>query len=325
MKIVYLGSGRFGIDCLNALARSQHNLQLVVTQPPQPAGRGRKPRPMPVAEWATRHSIPLIETDNVNSVQTIDKIAGCGPDLFVAIAFGRKIGNRLINIPSKDTINVHASLLPRYRGAAPVNWAIVNGERQSGVTIFSIVEEIDAGPILAQAKTEIQPNETAGRLHDRLAELAAPLLLETIDKIADGSATHTEQDHSRATLAPRLKKNDALLDFDEPADLLERKIRGFWPWPGASAVYLSANTGKSIRVAIAMAQAVDITNPQDLPSGTVDENLNIICGRGALKIIEIKPAAGRLMQFKDFVNGRQARPGDRFAKTQSKDSGFHTR
>jgi len=314
MKIVYLGSGQFGIECLNALNSSIYNLQFIVTQPPNPAGRGRKPNPTPAARWANANSIPFVETDNANTPEMIEKVADYKPDLIVVIAFGQKVGNDLINLPPKSAVNVHASLLPKYRGAAPINWAIINGETETGISIITLAEKMDAGCILGQSKTDIAPDETAGRLHDRLAQIAAPLLLKTIDQIADGSVVYTEQDHSRATLAPKLKKSDGFIDFNEPAVFLERKIRGLWPWPGASANYLSKKTGKSVRVSIAMSQVVETSDTSGLSTGTLDENLNVICGKDALKIAQIKPAGSPLMDFKDFTNGRQTRPADLFIK-----------
>ena len=318
MKIIYLGSGEFGIECLNALERSGHSLQFIVTQPPHPAGRGRKPNPTPAAHWATTHSIPFVETDNVNTPRMIEKIADYKPDLIVVIAFGQKIGNELIDLPSKGAINVHASLLPKYRGAAPINWAIINGETKTGISIITLAEKMDAGSILAQSQTDIVPDETAGQLHDKLAQMAAPLLLKTIEQIADGSIIYTEQDHSKATVAPKLKKSDGFIDFNESADALARKIRGFWPWPGASATYLSKKTNKSIRITIAMAEVGEVREPPlhapTLPPGILDENLNVICGTDALKIKKIKPAGSPLMDFKDFTNGRQTQPGDLFIK-----------
>jgi methionyl-tRNA formyltransferase len=315
MRIIYLGSGEFGIECLNALGRSSYGLRFIVTQPPHPAGRGRKPSPTPVARWANTHSIPFIETNNVNTADIIEKIAGYEPDLIVVIAIGQKIGNELINLPPKGAINVHASLLPKYRGAAPINWAIINGETETGISIITLAEKMDAGQILSQSTTDIGADETAGRLHDRLAKIAAPLLLKTIGQIADGSIVYAEQDHSRATLAPKLKKSDGFLDFAESAEVLARKIRGFWPWPGASATYFSKRTSKSTRVTIAMAEDVRaVREPPLLPPGTLDKNLNVICGTNALQIVKIKPAGSALMDFKDFVNGRQTQPGDSFVK-----------
>ncbi len=319
MKIVYLGSGEFGIDCLNALAESNHTLQLIVTQPPQPAGRGRTPRQTPVARWASssRHMVPCIKAEDVNTPQITDKLAQLQPDLIVVIAFGQKIGDKLINLPPKGAVNVHASLLPKYRGAAPINWAIINGERRTGISIIALAEKIDAGDILAQTETDIGADETAGQLHDRLARLAAPLLLETIDKIAKSSVVYTQQDCSKATRAPKLKKSDGFLDFCQPAESLRKRILGLWPWPGASAVYVSKKTSKSVRVTIAMAELVNTSNPASLPPGTLDENLYLICGRNALKITKIKPEGSGLMDFKDFVNGRATCPGDQFIRIEN--------
>ena len=294
-----------------------------------------------MADWAKSHSIAFIETDDVNTPQVLEQTASYEPDLIVVIAFGQKIGPEMTNLPpfllsqeSTGAINVHASLLPKYRGAAPINWAIINGETQTGITIITLAEKMDAGHICAQTKTEILADETAGQLHDRLAKMAAPLLLQTITKIADGSIVYTEQDHSKATRAPKLKKSDGFLDFADSADVLKRKILGFWPWPGASAIYVSKKTEKTLRapsetqrkksltgrVTMAMACVIETSNPAHLPAGTLDENLNVICGQNALKITKIKPDGSRLMDFKDFVNGRQTQPGDTFMKIDSENS-----
>lgn len=316
MRIIYLGSGKFGIECLNALTDSNHTLVFIVTGSPQPAGRGRRPTPTPVAGWAKSHSREFVETDNVNTPEVFDRIAAYQPDLLLAIAFGQKIGSQLINLPPKGAVNVHASLLPKYRGAAPINRAIINGEKQTGVSIITLAEKIDAGDILAQTETDIAENETAGELHDRLAQMAAPLLLKTLNKIADGSITYTRQEHSKATLAPKLKKSDGFLDFTEPAETIKRKIRGLTPWPGASATYLSKQTGKSEMITIVAAEKIETSNPAELPAGTLDENLNVICGDDALKITKIKPAGRSLMNFEDFANGRRTKLGDLLMKIE---------
>ena len=318
MNIVYLGSGEFGIECLNALAKSSHTLRFIVTQPVQPAGRGRTPTPTPVARWAAAQSIPFIETDDVNTREIVETAARYQPDLIVVIAFGQKVGKEIVNLPPKGAINVHASLLPKYRGAAPINWPIINGEIETGISIITVAEKMDAGKIVAQLKTDIGHSETAGELHDRLAKMAAPLLIKTLDQIADGTAVYTEQDHSKVTLAPKLKKSDGFLDFTDSAESLRRRILGLWPWPGASATYTSKKTSKSIRVSIAMAEVVDASNPSGLPVGTLDGNLDVICGQNALKIIKIRPDGSRLMDFKDFANGRHAQPGDMFVRIDNR-------
>jgi methionyl-tRNA formyltransferase len=314
MKIIYLGSGEFGIECLKALADSGHTLPLIVTQPAQLAGRGRKPRPTPVAEWAKDHSVEFVETDNVNTPEMVGRIGGLRPDLILVIAFGQKIGDEVINLPPKGAINVHASLLPKYRGAAPINWAVINGEPETGISIITLAEKMDAGRVVAQQKTELIENDTAGELHDRLAGIAAPLLLKTLEQIAAGTAAYAEQDHSQATLAPKLKKSDGFLDFEDSADVLRRKILGFWPWPGASAIYTSKETAKSVRVTIATANVVETSDTAALPTGTLNEQLNVICGENALRIEKIKPDGSRLMDFADFVNGQHTKTGDTFTK-----------
>ncbi|MHC4215957.1 MAG: methionyl-tRNA formyltransferase, partial [Planctomycetota bacterium] len=209
---------------------------------PTGAGRGRKSRPTAVSEWARKNSIPLAESDDVNSIEQREQIASYRPDLILVIAFGQKIGNELIELAPKGMINVHASLVPKYRGAAPLNWAIINGDRQTGISIITVVEKMDAGDIIAQAKTDIGPDETAGELHDRLGQLAGPLLIETLDKIEAGIAVYVTQDESEVTLAPKLNKSDGFLNFSDSAQSLRQRILGTTPWPGASAMYISGGT-----------------------------------------------------------------------------------
>jgi methionyl-tRNA formyltransferase len=314
MNIVYLGSGRFGLPCLDAMAQSSHGISLVVTQPAQPAGRGRKSTPTPVNKWAAENSIPAIEVPDVNDPQIVGRIAGYKPDLIVVTAFGQKISGEVIALASKGAINVHASLLPKYRGAAPINWAIVNGEKETGITIITVAERMDAGDMLAQVKTEIGWDETADKLSERLAKLAAPLLVTTIDRLAANTAVYKKQDESQVTRAPKLQKTDGFLEFAEPVELLHRKILGFWPWPGAAAFYESKRSGRTERVILAKSEILRMANPENLPPGTIDENLNVVCGQNRLQIVRLKPENSRLMSFADFVNGRHVSPGDRFIK-----------
>lgn len=317
MDIVYLGSGEFGIPCLDALQAAGHVLALAVTQPAHPAGRGRKPQPTPVAQWADGRAVPSVQIENVNTPETIDQIAACRPDAIVVIAFGQKIGKELVDLPPKGAINVHASLLPKYRGAAPINWAIIRGETHTGVSIITLAEKMDAGAILGQSETDIGARETAGELHDRLARLAAPLLLETLAKLEAGTATYTRQNDAEATLAPKLRKSDGFLDFREPAQVLARRIRGLWPWPGAAALYASQQTQKSVRLVIALAEVVPASGAAPLPAGTFDEGRNVVCGDGGrLAIAKVKPAGSGLMEFRDFVNGWRLQPGDRLMKIE---------
>ena len=314
MNIAYLGSGEFGIPCLDALKTSHHELSLVVTQPAQPSGRGRKPRCTPVAHWADFHAEPFIETGNVNAPEIIEKIAAGKPDVMVVIAFGQKIGPELVRLPTKGAINVHASLLPKFRGAAPINWAIIRGESETGVSIITLADRMDAGDILAQRETPIDTHDTAGEIHDRLAQMAAPVLLETLEKIDASTATYMKQDEFLASRAPKLKKSDGFLDFSQPAYVLADQIRGFWPWPGASACFVSKATGKTSRVTLALADVIWGVPAGTAVPGTFDEDLNVVCGDGKLSIMKIKPAGAGLMTFGDFINGWRVQPGDRLVK-----------
>lgn len=317
MEIVYLGSGEFGVPCLDALKASGHHLCLVATQPANPAGRGRKPQPTPVGQWAGVQGVAFVETENVNSPQVVQKIAACRPDVIVVIAFGQKVGKELVALPPKGAINVHASLLPKYRGAAPINWAIIRGETHTGISLITLADKIDAGDILAQTRTEIGPQETAGELHDRLAQLVAPLLLlEVLASLEAGAATYTKQNDAEATVAPKLRKADGFLDFNEPAQVLARKIRGFWPWPGAAASFASGQTQKSTRVVLALAEAVPGSGAAPLPAGTFDRERTVVCGEGRLNLQKIKPAGSGLMSFHAFVNGWHVQPGDRLTKIE---------
>ena len=316
MNLVYLGSGEFGVPCLDALQASGHNLCLIVTQPANPAGRGRKPRPTPVGQWAEGQGMAFVETDNVNSPEVAQKIAADRTDVIVVIAFGQKVGKEVVALPPKGAINVHASLLPKYRGAAPINWAILRGETHTGNSIITLADKIDAGDILAQVKTAIGPQETAGELHDRLAQSAAPLLLETLAALEAGAATYTKQSDAEATFAPKLRKSDSVLDFHEPAETLARKIRGFWPWPGAAASFTSAQTQKSTRVVIALAEVVPGSGATPLSPGTLDRERTVVCGQDRLSLQKIKPAGSGLMSFHAFVNGWHVQPGDRLTKIE---------
>jgi len=314
MNIVYVGSGKFGLDCLDSVNDSHHTVSSVVTATSKPSGRGRKPRSTPVAQWARQKGVPVFETDNVNSPESVEKISACNPDLLVVIAFGQKISRRVINLAGNGAINVHASLLPKYRGAAPVNWAIINGEKQTGVSIITLADKMDAGDIIATKSTEIAEQETAGQLEQRLAKLASEIFIETLDKIESGTARYIKQDDGKATLATKLNKSDGFLDFSLPAEKIERLIRGVCPWPGGQAEYFSRGTGKKFKVEITLAEVVGKENTQGLPEGSLDENLNVICGEDALQIKRIKPEGSRLMDFSDFVNGRASKPGDMLLK-----------
>jgi len=316
MKITFFGSGEIGIPSLEALKASPNELAGVFTQPARPAGRKRTPTPTPVANWARQNGVSCTESEDINSPDMAEQIAACGGQLLLVIAFGQKISQEVVALHPAGAINVHASLLPKYRGAAPINWAIINGESETGISIITLANRMDAGEILAQVKILIGSDDTAQTLHDKLAQTAPKVLLETIEAIAAGTAVYTSQDESEVTFAHKLKKSDGFIDWAAPAEDINNKVRGLWPWPGAQTVYVHAKTGKSCRVMIAEARVVTAAETSRAEEGVLNKNLNVICGKDTLQILRLKPAGGSLMDFKSFVNGRDVRPGDRFVRIE---------
>jgi len=317
MRIIYLGSDAIGTDCLTALANGSHQLVAVVTQPDRPAGRGRKPQPTAMKQLAQRLGLKTYAVENVNAPPILQEIAKLKPDLLVTFAFNQKLGKALLDLAPQGAINVHPSLLPKYRGAAPVARVLLNGESETGLSIIRMSEDLDAGDILAQEHLAIDPQHTAGSLQEYLGRRAEPLLVKVLNEIAAGTVKYTPQDHTQATGAPKIKKGEGLLDFFLPAAELVNYIRAFTPWPGAFAFFHSQAKSESERVVITWAVAGRSDSSPAEPSktsvepGTILEDLSVQCGRGVLKIEKIKPAGGNQMSWQDFVNGRRVQPGDR--------------
>lgn len=323
MRIIYFGSGQFGIPSLEAIHNSRHELVGVFTQPARPSGRHRsKLTPTDAGLWCRHHNIGCIEAKNINHPDMIRKIADCGADLLVVIAFGQKISREVIDLHKYGAINVHASLLPKYRGAAPIHWAMMNGETETGVSIITLADRMDAGLILAQAQIPIDRADIFQTMHDKLAALSVPVLMQTIEQLENGTAAFTEQDESQATYANKLQKKDGFIDWEHSAEQIVNQIRALWPWPGAQSVYVSAQTGRHWRVAISKARPLPReTKPDDIV-GQLDENLHVICGQGALDIVELKPAGSGLMSFASYVNGRNCQSGDLFVSAEKALSGI---
>ncbi len=320
LKIVYFGTGGLGVPSLRKMYEEGIKPACIVTVPDKPAGRGLKLKFSPIKQFAIENNIPVLQPENVNDVKIIKEIQEFKADIGVLIAYGQKISKQLIDIFPYGIINLHASLLPKYRGAAPVNWAIINGESKTGVTVMQINESIDAGKILAQAETEIGETETANELHDRLAIIGADLLIDTLEKIQDNSISPKEQDISKVTRAPKLTKQLGSINWNDPAAKIANLIRGLWPWPGVHSLY-RPKEGKIISVIFARARAIDSDESEQDTSekceipGTITNDLKIATGKGKLEILELKPAGSKLMSWQDFVNGRHVKPGDRFIET----------
>jgi len=312
MRIVFLASGAFAQPTLRWLAQSQHEVALVVTQPAKSSGRGRHLTRTPVRAMADELGLETLETENVNAPDVITRLRSLEARVGLVIAFGQKLGPELLGSMPGGCINLHASLLPKYRGAAPINWAVTRGEMNTGCTVFRITNRMDAGPILITRWTEIKPEETAGELHDRLAGIGVDAMKAAVelfdgDHIPDG----TPQDEREATLAPKLTKADGIVNFDRPAADVAHHICGMTPWPGALARFESRD-GRWENVAFLRARrALDPFAPSDQP-GTIDARRYVAARDGFVEILEIKPSSGRAMTWQDYVNGRHVSPGDRF-------------
>ena len=317
MRVVFCGSGSFATPSLHAILETDHEVVGVVTQPPRRAGRGSKVRATLVADLARQMDLALLETDDVNAAGAVKFIADAKPDAICVVEFGQMIAAHVRTIPATDTFNVHASLLPELRGAAPVNWAIIRGHKRTGVTTFSLADRMDAGAMYLKSATDIAPGETAGELRIRLAQMGANTACETLNLLAGGWARGEEQDHEAATFAPRLKKADGIIDWAVDARAICQLVHGTWPWPGAQAVFGHAE-GRMLSVAIAAAAVVN--TPTDDPIGQLDEDLTVATGAGRLAVRKIKPAGKRLMSWRDFVNGYRVSPGDSFIDPKAIDN-----
>ncbi len=313
MRILFFGSGEFGVPALRNLEHN-HDVATVITQPDRPSGRGRKLTPTPVKRWALQLGLDVITVEDVNEPSIVRALLDGQVDVGVVLAFGQKIGRDLLNGITGGCINAHASLLPRYRGAAPIQWAIIRGEQETGLTVFKLVEHMDAGPILACRRTCLKQDETAEELHGRLAGIAVDAINGALELYAENPNPPGEpQDESAATPAPKLKKEGGYIDFNKSACELARFICGMWSWPGARCRFVSVGPAKQEEVIIARARAAG-GRAENLPPGQIDSRLLVATGEGMLELLEIKPAGGKLMSWPDFVNGRHVRPGDRFTQ-----------
>ena len=291
MRVVFLGSGRFAVPALEALAAGGQELAAVVTQPDRPRGRGRGVTPPPTAPVAIRLGVPLLQPRRVKAPESVAALRQLGADLHVVVAYGQILSRELLEIPRLGSVNVHGSLLPRYRGAAPIQWAIASGETQTGVSTMLLDEGLDTGPVLLQRATEIGREETAEQLEPRLARLGAALLSETLAGLAAGALTPTPQDDTRASLAPLLRKSDAAVDWRRPAVAIARRLRGFQPWPGATA-WLA---GRQLQLRRVRPLAGSAATPGEIRA--IDgQGVRVACGEGTeLLLLEVQPESRRAM------------------------------
>jgi methionyl-tRNA formyltransferase len=301
MRIVFMGTAELACPSLEALAGlPAHEVVAVFTQPDRPKGRDLKPCPPPVKVTAERLNRPVHQPARIKESEAVALVRTAQPDLIVVVAYGQMLPKAVLEIPRLGCINVHASLLPRWRGAAPIQYAILHGDTVTGVTTMFINERMDAGDIILQRPEAIRPDDTAATLHDRLAAKGAGVLVETVGLIESGSAPRTVQDENRATYANKIEKEDGRIDWTKPAEQIERHFRAFNPWPSA---YTFAG---DVMIKLWKGQVVE--GGRGRP-GEVLPGFIVATGRGGLKILELQSSGGKRMSVEEFLRGHRIEPG----------------
>jgi methionyl-tRNA formyltransferase len=306
MRIVFMGSGTFAIPSFEALIDAGHDVAAAVTQPDKEKGRGRDLAPPPLKPVALARGVPVLQPRRVKLPEAQEELRRLAPELQVVVAYGQILPRTVIDLAPRGTVNVHASLLPAYRGAAPVQWAIVRDEATTGVTTMMIDEGLDTGPTLLARATPIGADETAPELETRLARMGAALLLETIDGLVNGSVQPRRQDHERATLAPIIQKEDGRVDWHQPARAIECRLRGFHPWPGTTA----QASGRALKILRAKALAEGGAEPPGTIVSIDRDGVIVACGAASrLRLIEVQPESRKAMSAAAFAAGARLVPG----------------
>lgn len=296
-RIIFMGTPDFACPTLQTLLDRREEVIAVFTQPDRPKGRGHKLQPTPVKELAQAHNIPVYQPPKVRAPEVIEQIRVLRPDLIVVVAFGQILPKALLDIPPHGCVNVHASLLPRYRGAAPLNWCIVNGETETGVTTMLMDVGLDTGPMLLKTSTPIEPEETITSLHDRMAVMGAELLGKTLDGLQAGRVTAQPQDDSQSCYAPLLKKEHGMIDWTKPAATIHNQVRGLSVWPGA-VTWLEHAPLKLYRTVVAVGSGLPGT-----VIATGKDGIEVACGQGSLIIKELQAAGSKRMDAASFLAG----------------------
>jgi len=305
MRIVFMGSPEFALPSLRRLIESPHQVVAVVTQPDRPAGRGRRLEPPPVKRLALEEGLPVLQPERVSADESVAALAALEPDVIVIAAFGQILRQRVLDVPKRGALNVHASLLPKYRGAAPIPAAIIAGERETGVTIMEVVRALDAGPVVAQRAIPIDPADTTGTLTGKLAQLGGDLLSETLEPWVAGTLRAEPQDESRATYAAQVRREDARLDWRLPAEDLWRRVRAYNPWP----VAFTELDGTIIRVLEATPLDIEPEGPPGRVFTLDGGGFAVRCGRGSLAVVKAQRPGGRPLPAAEFLRGLRDLPG----------------
>jgi methionyl-tRNA formyltransferase len=309
LRLLFFGTPAFAVPSLTALIRSPHMVVGVVTQPDRPRGRGQKSQPEAIKRTALEHGLMVLQPERLKDPAFLDGLREHQIDLAVVAAYGRLLPQALLDLPRLGFINVHASLLPRWRGAAPVHRAILAGDHETGVTIMRVVLALDAGPMISQERTAINPDETSDALEARLSDLGARLLIGTIDRLISGTARETPQDDRLSTYAPRLERADGELTWARPAAEIHNQIRGLQPWPLATT-HLSGRRLLLRRSNVVHSDASGAAPGTIVSIGT--DGLVVAASPGAVAVLELQPEGKRAMPARDFANGAHVRAGDRF-------------
>ena len=301
MRILFIGTGEIGLPALSALLESEHEVVGVVTQPDKPAGRDQRIEAPPIKKALAGTKMPILQPARIKDRESIEEIRALTPDVIVVMAYGQILPRNVLEIPPTACLNLHASLLPRHRGAAPIQAAIAAGDRETGITVMYMSEGLDTGDILLQRKIEIVSNDTGGSLHDRLAQIAPEALLDSLRMLASGSAPRIPQENALATYAPKLNREAGRIDWSEPAETIERKIRAFNPWPGAfMRITTKANELRTLK--IFSAAIVDLSGaPGEVLGG--EKELIIVAGTGALSLDEVQLESKRRMSAEELLRG----------------------
>lgn len=306
MNIVFMGTPDFAVPCLQKLLDAGYPVTGVFTQPDKPKGRGYKLVPPPVKELAVAHQIPVFQPTSLRNDESFEMIKNCAPDLIVVVAYGKILPKRVLELPRYGCINVHASLLPKYRGAGPIQWAILKGESETGVTTMFMGEGLDTGDMLEQVKTPIGENETADELYTRLSKMGAETLLVTLQKLEADALLRTPQDDSLSCYAPILDKSLCPLDFNKTAQEIHNQIRGLSSWPAATTTY----KGKRLKV-----YESRLVTQSGEPGEILDSKRFIVaCKEGAVELVSVQYEGGRRMAGDAFLRGRPPVPGEKLGE-----------
>ncbi|MBO5087762.1 MAG: methionyl-tRNA formyltransferase [Lachnospiraceae bacterium] len=313
MRVVYMGTPDFAVDTLDAIVKDGHEVLLVVTQPDKAKGRGKKLQYTPVKEKALEYNLPVAQPEKVREETFMEELETLNPDVIVVVAFGQILPERILNIPKYGCINVHASLLPAYRGAAPIQWAVIDGLEESGVTTMYMEKGLDTGDIICQSRLTLSQDETGGSLFERLAKEGASLLLTTLKELEAGTATRTKQDDSKSSYAKMLTKDMGNLDFSQDAVVLERLIRGLNPWPSAYT-RLKEKTLKVYEAKVLSETEVESFDAKQAESGSViavdKKSFVVRCGKGALRIMNLQLEGKKRMDTAAFLLGYKIEVGE---------------